>query len=147
MAFRDSASFGKRQEYRAVAELLARKFDVYMTLVDDQGIDCVVRLPGRRYVDLQIKARSKSAVYSSVFAAMTFSPRSNYWFIFFTEKTGHFWTIPSKDVAKFSHRNHAGKNAGKRHLKLPTRNSGVVWDRFAPYANNAGFELLRKFRG
>jgi len=34
--FRSSASFGKRQEYVAVAELLRRDFDVYMTLVDDQ---------------------------------------------------------------------------------------------------------------
>lgn len=34
MAYRDSSSFGKRQEYIAIAELLKRGFDVYMTLVD-----------------------------------------------------------------------------------------------------------------
>ncbi|WP_157210500.1 hypothetical protein [Turneriella parva] len=44
MNYRDTASYGKRQEYMAVAELLRRGFDVYMTLVDDQGIDCIVRL-------------------------------------------------------------------------------------------------------
>lgn len=43
MKHRSTASFGKRQEYIAVAELLRRGFDVYMTLVDDQQIDCVVR--------------------------------------------------------------------------------------------------------
>jgi len=43
MAYRDSASFGKRQEFVAIAELLRRGFDVYLTLVDDQQIDCVVR--------------------------------------------------------------------------------------------------------
>jgi hypothetical protein len=43
-SFRPSGSFGKRQEYIAVAELLRRGYDVYMTLVDDQQIDCVVRL-------------------------------------------------------------------------------------------------------
>jgi hypothetical protein len=71
-SFRSSASFGKRQEYIAVAELLKRRFDVYMTLVDDQQIDCVVRLPGSppSYVDLQIKARSKNAQNASTFAAM-----------------------------------------------------------------------------
>lgn len=43
MNFRSSASFGKRQEYIAVAELLRRGRDVYMTLVDDQQIDCIIR--------------------------------------------------------------------------------------------------------
>lgn len=43
MDHRSTASFGKRQEYIAVAELLRRGFDVYMTLVDDQQIDCVIR--------------------------------------------------------------------------------------------------------
>ena len=38
MVFRDRASFGKRQEYVAIAELLKREYDVYMTLVDDRGI-------------------------------------------------------------------------------------------------------------
>ena len=42
-SFRSSASFGKRQEYIAVAQLLQRGHDVYMTLVDDQQIDCIIR--------------------------------------------------------------------------------------------------------
>ena len=60
--YRSSAFFGKRQEYIAVAELLRRGYDVYMTLVDDQQIDCVIRQEkdGQlRYLDIQIKARSK----------------------------------------------------------------------------------------
>jgi len=43
---RSTASFGKRQEYIAVAELLRRNYDVYMSLVDDQQIACVVRQEG-----------------------------------------------------------------------------------------------------
>jgi serine/threonine protein kinase len=43
MNHRSTASFGKRQEYVAVAELLRRGFDVYMTLVDDEQIDCINR--------------------------------------------------------------------------------------------------------
>jgi len=41
--FRDSASFGKRQEFIVIAELLRRGYDVYQTLVDDQQIDCIIR--------------------------------------------------------------------------------------------------------
>jgi len=63
-SFRSSGSFGKRQEYIAIAELLRRGYDVYMTLVDDQQIDCVVRVEVNShpvYIDVQIKARSADA--------------------------------------------------------------------------------------
>ena len=53
--FRSSVSFGKRQEYIAVAELLQRGHDVYMTLVDDQQIDYIIRQENNegqlRYLD------------------------------------------------------------------------------------------------
>jgi predicted AAA+ superfamily ATPase len=61
--FRSSASFGKRQEFVVITELLRREFDVYLTLVDDQQIDCVVpqEIDGKPvYMDIQIKARSKN---------------------------------------------------------------------------------------
>lgn len=74
MRYRDSASFGKRQEYVVVAELLKRGFDVYMTLVDDQGIDCIIRKDEHTYIDIQIKARSKTAQQWNFFAAMTIEP-------------------------------------------------------------------------
>lgn len=83
MGYRDSASFGKRQEYVIVAELLKRGFDVYMTLVDDQGIDCIIRINNKTYIDIQIKARSKTVRQWNLFAAMTIEPRSNYYFVFY----------------------------------------------------------------
>jgi len=72
------SSYGKRQEYIAVAELLRRGFDVYMTLVDDQGIDCVIRINENRYLDIQIKARSANAKQWNMFAAMSFEPAKIY---------------------------------------------------------------------
>jgi hypothetical protein len=98
MSYRDSASFGKRQEYLVIAELLKRGFDVYLTLVDDQGIDCVIRLDEKRYLDIQIKGRSKNAKQWNWFAAMSFEPRENLFFIFYTEKNETFWVIPSSDL-------------------------------------------------
>jgi len=44
-----------------IAELLRRGFDVYLTLVDDLQIDCVIRQEENVapvYMDVQIKARS-----------------------------------------------------------------------------------------
>jgi hypothetical protein len=141
--YRDSASFGKRQEYSAVAELLKRGFDVYMTLVDDKGIDCVVRLDQRRYVDVQIKARSKTAKQWNFFAAMAFRPRRNLYFIFYTEKTDSFWVMPSYDVARLSARNRGGRNAGKYALSLPKDMDGAKAKRLSRYLNDRGFRLLR----
>lgn len=142
--YRDSASFGKRQEYTAIAELLRRGFDVYATLVDDQGIDCVVRLNEREYLDIQIKARSKDAKQWNLFAAMSFDPRPNYWFIFYTEMNDTFWVIPSRDVVTLAFTNKTGKNKGKKSLSLPKNLAGRKSQRFKKYMNDTGFALLSK---
>ena len=43
--FRDLASFGKRMEYKIIAEMLLEDLDIYMPLVDDDAIDAVVKKP------------------------------------------------------------------------------------------------------
>jgi hypothetical protein len=143
MKYRDTASFGKRQEYSVIAELLKRGFDVYMTLVDDQGIDCVLRLDDKKYLDVQIKARSKEAKQWNFFAAMSFDVRNNFYFIFYTEKNNNLWVIPSKDVKELGIENKSGKNAGKISLTLPKTESGGKASKFEKYKNENGFALLR----
>ena len=133
MSHRSTASFGKRQEYIAVAELLRRHFDVYMTLVDDQQIDCIIRLEKnneRRYLDVQIKARSKDAKHAATFAAMKVrNPRPDFWFIFYSETMDTYWVMPSQDLVKSASENKggitkAGKNKGKLSIKLANKNKG-----------------------
>ncbi len=152
MDHRSTASFGKRQEYIAVAELLRRGFDVYMTLVDDQQIDCVIRQErnGRlRYLDVQIKARSKDAKHAATFAALTIrKPRQDFWFIFFSEAAGTYWVLPSVDVVRLSNVNKGGKtkkgkNKGKLTIKLANKNNSGWKPRpkFKEYEN--AFELLK----
>jgi len=143
MRYRDIASFGKRQEYSVIAELLRRNFDVYMTLVDDRGIDCIIRLGNRRYLDVQIKARSKDAKQWNIFAGMTVEPRDNFYFIFYTEKNNKFWIIPSRDVVKLGIKNKSGKNVGKIALTLPRSETGKKAQKFQKYLNDMGFELLK----
>lgn len=115
-AYRNSASFGKRQEYVVFAELLRRGFDVYLTLVDDQKIDCIIRFDAEPpvYVDVQIKARSKTAKNPGTFSALEMkNPRKNLFYIFYSEGAGCHWVMPSLDLAKRGTRNKSGKNAGK----------------------------------
>jgi len=151
MSHRSTASFGKRQEYIAVAELLRRKFDVYMTLVDDQQIDCIIRLGNDtklRYLDVQIKARSKDAKHAATFAAITVrNPRPDFWFIFYSETINTYWVMPSLDLVRLANVNKggeskAGKNKGKLSIKFANKNK-AGWEprpKFKQFKN--AFHLL-----
>lgn len=154
MSYRNAASFGKRQEYAAVAELLRRDFDVYMTLVDDQQIDCVIRMEDDdgtpRYLDIQIKARSRSANHAATFAALQIrKPRDNFWFIFYSEAAGTYWVMSSKEVVRHSNENKGGesgegKNKGKFTIKLANQNVNGDWiprPKFREFEN--AFDSLR----
>ena len=153
MAYRDSASFGKRQEFVAIAELLRRGFDVYLTLVDDQQIDCVVRneIFGEPvYLDIQIKARSKQCnpKNAGTFAALEVrNPRANFFFIFFSEQTNCYWVLPSLELIKEANRNKTGQNSGKYRIvftNLSSKTGQVVpRPRFEKYRNN--FDLLKDY--
>lgn len=144
--FRSTASFGKRQEYIAVAELLRRGFDVYMTLVDDQQIDCVVRLPESppRYIDVQIKARSRNAKNASTFAALEIrEPRQNFIFLFYSEACETYWVMPSMDIVEKANRAKSGENVGRYRIVFANRNRAGKWvprPKWRCYENN--FDLL-----
>jgi hypothetical protein len=145
--FRSSASFGKRQEFIAIAELLKRRFDVYLTLVDDQQIDCIVRIPERppRYVDLQIKARSRTAKNASTFAAMEIrEPRANFFFVFYSEACEMYWVIPSLELIRLANRNKSGENEGKYSIVFCNQRVDGSWipkPKWRVYQN--AFELIR----
>lgn len=121
--YRHTASFGKRQEFGAIAELLRRGYDVYLTLVDDQGIDCVVRQGPERYFDIQIKARSKDCNPKNAghFPQLDVpTPRKNYVFIFYSEHINTYWVIPSTVLVSdgFSNRIKSGNSEGKFRVML-----------------------------
>lgn len=147
--FRSTASFGKRQEYVVIAELLRRGFDVYQTLVDDQGIDCIIRQEREgelRYLDVQIKARSKDCKPRNAgrFAAMDIAnPRPNYFFIFYSEQANTYWVVPSEELVRLARRNKTGRNEGRYTINFcNVRADGTVAPRpkFDRYKNN--FSLL-----
>ena len=146
MDHRSSASFGKRQEFAAIAKLLGLNFDVYLTLVDDQQIDCVIRQEKDgelRYLDIQIKARSREAQHPGFFAAMAIpNPRENYYFIFYDERVDTYWVIPSLRLIEEARQNKTGKNVGKYSIGLcGSLNAGAKpRPRFVEYQDR--FDLL-----
>lgn len=123
--FRNSAAFGKRIEYYVAGLMLREGLDVYMPLVDDDAIDAVIKRPDGRFVEVQIKARSKTVGFgdAGLFAALTHEIRSNYWFVFYSERMDTIWILSSAEFVREAHQNKNGKNAGKRSIWFNGKNT------------------------
>jgi hypothetical protein len=113
--YRHSAGFGKRMEHWIIGRMLKDGLDVYVPLVDDMGIDAVIRREDGSFIEVQIKARSNSVTFSAcaLFAAIEHKQRDNYWFIFYSERLDCTWVMTSEQFIKESVTNKSGKNKGK----------------------------------
>jgi len=114
-SFRHSAGFGKRIEFWVIGEMLKQNFDVYIPLVDDRGVDAIVRRSDGSFLEIQIKARSKNIKESNaaLFAAITHEDRPNYCFVFYSDRLKTTWIMSSKEFIKEANQNVNGKNKGK----------------------------------
>ena len=140
ISFTSLASFGKRIEYYLIGQMLKEGLDVYLPVVDDKGIDTVVRRPDGSYVEVQIKARSKSVRKgdAALFAAIEHEHRPNYWLVFFSERIGDngtMWIMSSKEFIAESVQNKKGKNIGKRSIWFNGNRKGMEYPlpRFEKY--------------
>lgn len=111
--------------------MLKQGIDVYMPLIDDNGIDAVIRRPDGTFVEVQIKARSKDVKMGdcALFAALTHEIRENYYFVFYSERLETFWIMTSEELVQNSVQNRSGKNIGKRSIwfngKRKNKETGV----------------------
>ena len=85
VSFRHSAGFGKRMEYNLVGQMLMEGLDVYLPLVDDHGVDCVIKREDGTFIEIQIKARSNEVAFgdAALFAAITHELTPNFYFVFY----------------------------------------------------------------
>jgi hypothetical protein len=132
--FRNSAAFGKRMEFYVVGLMLKQGLDVYLPLVDDDAIDAVVKRPDGRFVEVQIKARSKTSTFghAGLFAAMTHEIRANYWFVFYSERMDTIWIMSSNEFVANSQQNQTGKNSGKRTVWFNGKNTKANTEHVKP---------------
>jgi hypothetical protein len=123
--FRHSAAFGKRMEYYLIGLMLKEGLDVYVPMVDDDGIDAVVKRKDGSFVEVQIKARSKEVVFgdAALFAALTTVHRPNYWYVFYSERMDIMWILSSDEFERESVTNKTGKNAGKKSIWFNGKNT------------------------
>ena len=96
--------------------MLKHGLDVYLPLVDDDAIDAIIKRPDGSFVEVQIKARSKTVKFGNggLFAALTHELRENYWFVFYSERLDTIWVMSSQEFIDESVQNKNGLNAGKR---------------------------------
>jgi hypothetical protein len=119
--FRHSAGFGRRMEYWLIGRMLREGLDVYVPLVDDFGIDAVIRKANNQFVEVQIKARSHAVLVGdgALFAAIDHPEvRENYYFVFYSERLDAMWIMSSQQLIEEAFQNKSGKNAGKRSIKF-----------------------------
>lgn len=118
VSFRHSAGFGKRMEYNIVGKMLMEGLDCYMPLVDDHGVDCVVKKQDGTFIEIQIKARSKEVADgdAALFAAITHELTPNFYFVFYSERLDKMWILSSEEFLKECVTNKSGKNAGKHSI-------------------------------
>jgi hypothetical protein len=116
MEYRHSAGFGKRIEFFVIGRMLKEGLDVYIPLVDDDAIDCVIKKPDETFVEVQIKARSSNIKFGNgaLFAAIPHESRKNYWFVFYSERLEKTFILSSKEFISESDQNTNGENVGKR---------------------------------
>lgn len=117
-SFRSSAGFGKRMEYKLVGDMLMEGLDCYLPLVDDHGVDCVIKKSDGTFIEVQIKARSKTVKDGdgALFAAIYHDYTPNFYFVFYSERLDSMWIMSSEEFLKECVTNKTGKNTGKRSI-------------------------------
>ena len=131
---------GKWAEYKTIAEFLKRGYDVYIPLVDERQIDCVIRRGNNDYVELQIKGATKDSQAKQA-GLITFrlqNPRPNYFFLFYVEHIDTYWIIPSIELPDLASRNKTGKNVGDYTIQLTKYSSKK--DEVSPNSNFSKYE-------
>jgi len=116
--FKQLAGFGKRMEFSIIGRMLMEGLDCYVPLVDDHGVDCVIKKEDGTFIEVQIKARSGEVAEgdAALFSAITHELRENFYFVFYSERLDLTWILSSEEFLKECVTNKNGKNAGKRSI-------------------------------
>ena len=93
MKFRHSIAFGRRIEFWVIGEMMKEGLDVHIPLVDDMGIDAIVRKEDGSFIEAQIKARSKNVILTEIQRALVYGHRESWGDAY------HFHQFPVRNVS------------------------------------------------
>ena len=90
----------------------------YVPLVDDHGVDCVIKREDGSFIEVQIKARSREVIDgdAALFAAIPHELTDNFYFVFYSERLDMMWILSSEEFLQECVTNKKGKNAGKHSI-------------------------------
>lgn len=138
---------GKSTEQLVISALLDDEREVYVPVVDDHGVDILVRSKSEdtnfQYQEIQVKSLSKGGLFAAITCPR---PAPNYWFVFYVKDIDTMWLINSEDFVKIASLNVTGKNIGKRSLQLAYK--GKIRPQHAQYiikkdANTGVYDFSR----
>jgi hypothetical protein len=143
MNSRNISGFGKRIEYWIIGLLVKEGIDVYVPFIDYDGTDLLIKKSNGTYIEIQIKATSKTIAvgYSASFGRISYEKRKNYFFIFYSEKLNIIWILSSDEFLKYSAQYKTGKNIGRRAIEFTGKRKDkkigkyeeYVYERFEKY--------------
>lgn len=118
--FRQSAKFGKRMELELMSKMLLEGLDVYTPLVDDHGVDCVVKKKDGTFIEIQIKARSSGVNegQAAFFPELSHKKTENFYFVFYSERLKSMWIMSSEEFLNESYSNKTGKHTDTHSIKF-----------------------------
>ncbi len=129
ISFRHLAGFGKRIEYKLIGDMLMEGLDVYVPLVDDHGVDCIVKKQDGTFIEVQIKARSNEVIFgdAALFSAITHEPTKNFYFVFYSERMSMMWILSSEEFLNECDTNVKGRNRGRHSIWMNGKRGGVEY--------------------
>ena len=134
-----SLFMGAAAEHYIISKMLLDGLDVYTPVVDDHGVDLLVRLDSGQIIEVQIKSRSCNVAPK---------PHANDYFVFYSQILDVIWLMSSEDFVREASQNKDGKNKGKYTINLAGLDKGeaVASPRFEKYRieNFALFKEMNK---
>ncbi len=118
MSTQDTTRFGKRIELQIENELLDQGYDVYLPMMDDHGVDCVVKKSDGAFIQIQIKGRSEGKP-GNFHVDDHENPIDDFYFIFYSEGLKKTWLFSSKEFCDNTKPTVSGKHI-RRKIKLFT---------------------------
>ena len=101
-----------------MGKMLMEGLDCYLPLVDDHGVDCVIKKPDGTFIEIQIKARSREVNDgdAALFSAIVHEARPNFYFVFYSERLDLMWILSSEEFLNECVTNKSEKNVGKHSI-------------------------------
>ena len=145
--------FGKQMEYKIISLMLKEGLDVYTPLVDDDSVDLIIKKSNGTFIEIQIKARSKTVAMGKAasFPHISHKKRKNYFFVFYSERFNTFWIMSSEEFLKHSSLNRIGGHIGRRNISFAGKRKDLSFETSAKKDKKTGKfteplrENLKKF--